>query len=596
MVTAHTKDEKYLKIAFGGYSSAGVKPLNEDAFAAFQPVEQIRQNKGVVVCIADGVSCSENAREASQTSVTTFIQDYLSTPETWDVKTSAGRVLSSLNSWLYHQGQQSLARHNGLVTTFSGIIFKSTSANIFHCGDSRIYRVRHDELIQLSRDHCLVQANGSSTLTRALGMDNQLKVDYECKGTRVGDVFMLSTDGVHDSLKKSQLLTHLMPLSNDENLVNSDGLNIQLEKTARAIVEDAKAAGSEDNLSCLLVKILTLPLDNIDEAHRKLTHLAIPPILEPGMKLDEYTITRVIYNGVRSHLYLAEHSRLRETRVIKVPDERFAEDPEYLEGFIREQWVGRRVNNPGIMKIYDPPANTKFLYHVCEYIPGQTLRQWMYDNPEPPLSVVRELAKEVTGCLRAFQRMGMLHRDLKPENIMLTESGQVKLIDFGTVQVNGLQDVNSPLNAETPVGTADYIAPEYLMGEQGIHRSDIFSFGVIVYEMLTGYLPFKPPSGKLNRVENYDTWDYTPTISRRKDIPVWVDLALKKACAPKSSLRYQALSEFMQDLEVPNRQLMSGFQSAPLLERNPVRFWQMISAVLVLIVTVQWVVLVVGGK
>src|SRR5262245_47196831 len=137
---------KSLSIAYGGYTTVGVKERNEDAFAAILPTEQVRHTKGALASIADGVSCSDNEQIASQTAVGTFIQDYLSTPETWDVKTSASRVLSSLNSWLYYQGQSALTRHNGFVTTFSTVIFKSTTLHILHCGDSRIYRLRDGQL------------------------------------------------------------------------------------------------------------------------------------------------------------------------------------------------------------------------------------------------------------------------------------------------------------------------------------------------------------------------------------------------------------------------------------------------------------------
>lgn len=590
-MTAETHKIKALKIAFGGCSEAGMKPQNEDAFAALMPVKHVSNIKGAVVCIADGVSCSDNASEASQTSVTTFIEDYLSTPDTWDVRTSASRVLSSLNSWLFHRGQVSLTRQNGLVTTFSSVIFKSTSMHVLHIGDSRVYRCRPQELIQLTRDHSLVQNNGSSILTRALGMDNHMQVDYFQKNLRVGDVLMLSTDGVHDMLELDKLQAFLEPLCQDGGVPSIAGQNYKLEQVAKEIVEAASQAGSKDNLSCVLVKILELPYEDINEAHRKLTKLVIPPVLEPGMKLDDFTIEKVIYSGARSHIYLANHPRFKEKFAIKIPSQNFAEDPEYLEGFVRESWVGKRVNNPAIMKIYDYSSESKFLYHICEYVSGQTLRQWMYDNKEPSLNLVRDLVKQIIVGLRAFQRMGMLHRDLKPENIMLTEGGHVKLIDFGTVQVNGLQEISSPLLEKTLVGTVDYIAPEYVIGDSGGGRSDIFSLGVIIFEMLSGYLPYKAIRSSQHKVDSYDRWQYRSLLEGRQDIPLWVDLAIKKACAARPSLRYQSLSELLHDLQKPNRNLLSSHQNAPLMERNPLRFWQVISTILGIIIVVQWLVL-----
>lgn len=575
-----------LSIAYGGHSTAGVKERNEDAFAAALPANQLRYSKGAIAAVADGVSCSDNARVASQTSVSTFIQDYLSTPETWDVKTSASRVLAALNSWLYYQGQQALTRHNGFVTTFTSVILRSTTAHVLHCGDSRVYRYRDGVLRQLTTDHSLVQGSGDATLTRALGMDTELKVDYQQRSLRVGDLLLFTTDGVHGSLKQEELAAALAALI-AQPVTGAEGGNAQLEQVARALIDKALHAGSSDNLTCLLARVLELPIDNIDEAHSKLTQLAIPPALAPGNKLDGYTIVKVLHSGSRSHLYLATHPRYRQKFVLKAPSPNFAEDAQYLEGFMREQWVGRRVDHPGIMKIHEPVPDSKFLYHICEYVEGATLRQWMYDNPKPDLQKVRELAKQIAASLRVLQRLGMLHRDLKPDNVMLTPNGEVKLIDFGTVQVSGLQDIASPLREDTPVGTADYMAPEYLLGERGEYRSDIFSFGVIIYELLTDTLPFKTPPARLGSKLDYSFWKYRSALEVRKDLPQWLDLALRKACAPRPSQRYAVLSEFLHDLEVPNQQLVAAEQHKPLIEKNPVRFWQAVSALLFLLLLLQ---------
>ncbi|HTR00936.1 MAG TPA: bifunctional protein-serine/threonine kinase/phosphatase [Candidatus Acidoferrum sp.] len=576
-----------LRIAYGGHSMMGVKDRNEDAFAAILPTGATRLGKGAVASIADGVSCSDNARIASQTAVGTFIQDYLSTPETWDVKTSASRVLSSLNSWLYYQGQTALTRHNGFVTTFSTVIVKSTTAHLLHCGDSRIYRWRDGQLLQLTADHTLVQNGGVVTLTRALGMDTELKVDYQQRSVRVGDLLLLTTDGVHEKLRLPQLAQALQQLSFEAARQAGEGRNGVLEKLAQTIAQQALDAHSTDNLTCLLLLVLEVPLEDLDETHRKLTELAIPPVLQPGNKIDGYNIQRVLHNGARSHVYLATHPRFRQKFVLKAPSSRFSEDPHYLEGFIREQWVGRRVDNPALMKIYEPVPDSRFLYHICEYIEGSTLRQWIYDHPQPALTEVRTLARQIANSLRVLQRQGMLHRDLKPDNIMVTPNGEAKLIDFGTVRVSGLKDVASPVQENVPVGTADYLAPECYFGDDVAARSDIFSFGVIVYEMLTGSLPFKPPPTDTSRVRDYDYWKYQSACDKRKDLPRWMDMALRKACAPRPAERYTALSEFMHDLEVPNVALMAGFQHRPLIEKNPVRFWQGVSLLLVLLLIVQ---------
>jgi serine/threonine protein phosphatase PrpC/predicted Ser/Thr protein kinase len=578
-----------LDVAFGGYSSAGLKAENQDAFAVYQPEGSARQLKGCVACIADGVSCSDNAQQASQTAVTTFIDDYLSTPDTWPVKTAAARVLSSLNAWLHHHGQQRGARHDGLMTTFSAVVVKSTTAHVFHVGDSRVYRYRRGELEQLTHDHCCHQAPGDAVLTRALGLDSHLEVDYCQEDLEAGDLLFLSTDGVHDTLGTCELKAILERAPKPGGKSQFPGN--ALETLAQELVEAAQSKGSADNLSCLLLQVNQLPEEDINEIHRKLTQRAIPPVMEPGMILDGYEVLRVIHSGTRSHLYLVHRPGEYEQFVLKAPSLNFAEDPQYLEGFIREQWIGRRINHRAVMNIHPRDLESPFLYHLCEYIDGQTLRQWMYDNPDPDFETVREIARQMVVSVRALQRLGMVHRDLKPENFLIDRRGRVKLIDFGTVQVGSLAEIHSPLGESCPVGSVDYIAPEYLLGERGTHCSDIFSLGVIVYEMLTGRLPFKVSAIPQASRRHFEQWCYYSAQRARQGIPPWLDLALKKATSPAPQRRYAAMSEFIRDLSVPNQSMVDSLEAAPLLERNPIRFWKLATLVLMSVVIVQAVLL-----
>ncbi len=572
----HQTSSSELRVTFGGHSIAGVKKRNEDAFSAYLPSSKgENQLKGITACIADGVSCSENAQLASQTAVTLFIDDYYSTPESWTVRTSAARVMSSLNSWLYHHGQQDYQPQNGAVTTFSSAIFKSRTAHLFHAGDSRIYRLRKGELEQLTTDHCNHASGGKTYLTRALGMDSHLEVDYIQAELEQGDLFLLTTDGIHEVLSRNELIT--LAESTDNNL----------EDVASTIVDQALAQGSEDNLSCLLVRIEQLPIEDLNEIHRKLTHQTIPPVMKPGMTIDGYTIQQVMHSGTRSHLYLVTHPNHDSRFALKAPSANFAEDAQYLEGFMREEWVGRRIDNKGVMKILPKDEKSKFLYHLCEYIEGQTLRQWMYDNPQPSLEKVRTITQGIIQSLRAFQRLGMVHRDLKPENVLIDENEQVKLIDFGTVQVSGLNEISSPLHEECPVGSVNYIAPEYLMNQKGTYRSDLFSLGVIIYEMVTGKQPFNLSNTHRRTPKHYGEWQYHSAQEYRPDLPLWLDLSLEKATSPNPTGRYAALSEFYTDLCTPNQTMVNKREHSPLLERDPVRLWKMISALLLIIVVLQ---------
>ena len=575
-----TANNGKLAVERGGFTSAGVKPRNEDAFAAYVPHGNTLALKGVTVCIADGASCSDNAKLASETSVTHFVNDYYSTPDTWPVKTAAARVLSALNSWLFHHSRQQMVRHNGLVTTFSAVIIKSTTAHIFHAGDSRIYRLRNKKLELLTTDHTQYQRDDSAVLTRALGMDSHLEMDYSTEDIECGDLFMLTTDGVHGMFTHADLAALLLAAGSD------------LEQHARTIVDNALKKGSTDNLSCLLLRITELPQADIEEVHRQLTQLAIPPVLEPGNRIDGFTVERVLHSGTRSHLYVVNGGIDKKQYVLKAPSTNFADDPHYLEGFIREQWVASRIQHPSVMKVFARPPQSPFLYLLCEYIDGITLRQWMFDNPRPAYETVRVIVREIVTALRALQRLHMTHRDLKPENIMLTGDGKVKLIDFGTVHISGLDEVASPLREDIPVGSADYIAPEYLLGGNGAFYSDIFSLGVIVYEMLTGKLPFNLTAQQQRHLKSIHVYEYTSARVHQPDLPLWLDLALKKATQPNVNQRYQAMSEFLHDLSTPNEDMVRQHRRQPLLQRNSLRFWRNAALILFVIAVVEAAVLI----
>ncbi len=565
-----------LQVRFGGCSIAGIKAENQDAFAAQLPEPPLRELKGAVCALADGVSSSAESHIASQTSVTDFVQQYFSTPDSWTVKTSAGRVLHALNRWLYQHGNSGNRAKNSLVTTFSALVIKSTTAHLLHVGDSRIYRCRTGQLEQLTRDHASTYGGDKSYLTRALGVDPHLEVDYQKLAAERGDLFLLSSDGLHEFIPQRELASRLATLGSD------------LEAEAKSLVETALENGSDDNISALLVRIDSLPLEALEEAHHKLTQLPIPPVLKPGNRLDGYEVQEVLYSGTRSHLYLVRDEDSKRLYCLKTPSLNFADDPIYLDGFIKEEWVGKRINHPGVMKTFSPERPKQFLYYLAEYIPEQHLRQWADQHPQPSLEQVRALVKQIAQALRALQRLDMIHQDLKPENVLVDAQGRTKLIDFGTVRIAGMDEISSPLDRDIPQGSVNYVAPEYLIGQPGSHSSDLFSLGVISYELLTGKTPFKERRSNDYLITAYSDLSYIPARQHRPELPEWIEGALRKACAPDPARRYAALSEFLYDLEHPNKAFIHSERQKPLLEKNPLLFWKGLSLGLAVVIVVQW--------
>ncbi len=279
---------------------------------------------------------------------------------------------------------------------------------------------------------------------------------------------------------------------------------------------------------------------------------------------------------------LAERTDTKDVVVLKTPSVNFEDDPVYIEMFSREEWIGRLVQSPYVLKVLQPDQQRRSLYYLTEYFEGQTLRQWMHDNPRPDTETVRTIVEQIAKGLRAFHRKDIVHQDLKPENVMIDRYGAVKIIDFGSSRAASQLDSGSPVEDPQLVGTLDYIAPEYHLGERGTNRSDIYSLGVITYELLTGKLPYGKGFASSRDVSRLT---YIPARTVREDIPVWVDAALAAAVAKTPSKRIDALSAVVEDLRRPNPSL-DYERMKPLVERNPLVFWQGLCAALALIVVV----------
>jgi len=566
-----------LKISLGQYSDKGRKQINQDFHGTYIPEGPQLISKGIAIALADGISSSDVGQVASKATVTGFLEDYFCTSETWSVKKSAQRVLTATNSWLYSQTQQGQYRYydkdRGYVCTLSAMVIKSTTAHIFHLGDTRIYRLRDNALEQLTKDHRLWVSEDKSYLSRAMGINAHLEIDYAALAVDRGDIFLLTTDGIYEFINSRFMIDTINQYDND------------LDTAAKVIAEKAYQQGSDDNLTVQIIRVDELPCQNADEIHQQLTELPFPPLLESRMSFDGYTIIRELYVSSRSHVYLAVDIETDIQVVIKTPSIDLRDDPAYLERFLMEEWIARRINSAYVLKPCSLTRQRHYLYVVTEFIDGQTLSQWMIDNPKPDIETVRGIVEQIARGLRAFHRLEMLHQDLRPENIMIDNMGTIKIIDFGSTKVAGIDEISTPIARANLLGTAQYTAPEYLLGESGTPRSDLFSLGIITYQMLTGKLPYGAQVSKSMTIKAQKKLKYTSLPDDDREIPLWIDEALKKSVHPNPYKRYEELSEFIFDLRHPNKEFINKTRP-PLIDRNPVVFWKSVSFILLIIIAI----------
>lgn len=559
-----------LEVCIGQYSVAGKKEVNQDFYGAILPGNALRSTKGIAIAIADGISSSKVGHVAAHACVVGFLEDYFCTPESWSVRTSAEKVLNALNGWLYAQGGEHPHGEEGLISTLSALVIKSNTAHLFHVGDTRIYRMRDDAIEQLTTDHRIWVSGEKGILSRAMGADRRIEVDYIQVAIGEGDLFLLSSDGVHDHLADKTLV----------ELV-TQGNAATLDEAARAICDAALARGSSDNLTCQLLRILRLPVQGASEVYQVLQALPFPPQLEPGMMLDGYRILRELHASQRTQVYLALDAKADTRVVLKTPAMNFQAEPAYLERVLLEEWIARRIDSPHVLKVH-AHGQRNFLYLVTEYLEGQTLRQWMHDHPERTFEEVRDIVQQIGKGLQAFHRMEMVHQDLQPENLMIDRTGTVKIVDFGSTKVAGIDEMTTPTERVRLLGTRNYTAPEYLFQQPGSTRSDLYSMGVIAYELFTGQLPYGDLRAGSHSAVGPSAKDYIPAQDHNPAIPRWIDGALRKAVHPDPRRRYVEASEFLYDLRHPNPTLAHAV-ARTLVDRNLLGFWRGLAILLLLL-------------
>jgi protein phosphatase len=544
-------------------SHAGVKGINEDATDLLLPKDNYLQRvKGYTFIVADGVSSAEAGRDASHIAVERFLVEYYQTPDTWSVSKSGEQVLSAINLRLFRKSHQYKNEHKGYLTTLSILVLKGHKGYFFHVGDSRIYLLRDKKLTLLTQDHSASIEKDKTFLTRAVGMDNKLHIDFSSFGLQQNDSFLLCSDGVHDFIAESdltQILSQSLPMSH----------------ICKQLIVAAEKGNSDDNMSCLVLHIKSLPQQHIDDLNDELNRLPFPPMLKTGMKLDGYRVLSEVFASSRSHLYLVEDEDTHEQFAMKVPSKNFIDDIHYIDRFIREQWVGNRIKSEYVVNIIQHHRPRTGLYYLMEWLPGISLDKWLEQHfPISPKRAI-ELVKKIALALEAFHQHDAVHQDIKPANIMVLDQDKIKIVDFGSVFVAGLAELYSPIEYQGVLGTASYSDPNYLQGKSPGVQGDIYSLATLCYEIFTNSLPYGKRIEDCRTMRDYDRLRYISATEQNPIIPVWFDKALEKGVKFDLNERYNTIAEFMKDLTQPNPLFLKKEPEAK--QSNSLFFWKLVS-------------------
>jgi len=272
--------------------------------------------------------------------------------------------------------------------------------------------------------------------------------------------------------------------------------------------------------------------------------------LHPGAELDHYRIEKLAARSGMASIYRATDERTGRPVAIKIPHPEVESDPLFFDRFKREEEIGRKLDHPGVMKVLGEEDRSR-VYMVMEWVDGRLLRQILIETKKLPIERAIRIALGISEALEYIHSHGVIHRDLKPENIMVDSEDRIKLIDFGLAGGAGMRRLTFAKFTQA-MGTPDYISPEQVKSKRGDARSDVYTLGVMLYEMLTGDVPFHGPNAFAimnDRLMN----NPVPPRELNPEISPQLQEIIYRAMERNPANRYASAREFARDLRNPDQ-------------------------------------------
>lgn len=507
-----------------------------------------------IAVVCDGVGSAQAGSKAAQR-VVKYMQDtFRRRPKVWSLCKTMAVAIEKINRILYREGLEDYERPE-FVTTLAIIVIEGDQLCGANVGDSPIYLIRDNSLIQLSRAHAMEAEGMTHVLTQAIGAAETVEPHLFSETVLPGDRVLLASDGLTAVLSPEEILQYA-------------------HAGAHTLLQVAQKKGELPDDTTVLV----CQVNEIHEVQRlKSQPLIIPEQLRAGQTIDGFRLIKSLIQNDRT--WMAEKDGTHF--VLKFAPVEARRDERILDAFVHEAWNANRMEGRFFPRAWIPEDRT-MRYYVMEYINAPSLR-FRLDTKKKPLKVDDAIA---LGCflLRAAQHLlgrDLVHGDVKPENILVVDGPQgreYRLIDFGSIV-----EIFSTVSR---AGTPSYLAPERFQGTPISESTEIFATGVVLYEALTRQLPY-------GEVEPFQTPTFKkpkPVRMLNRNVPAWFEAIIMKAIETDPERRYEHYSEMLFDLTHPDKVKPHFDNQAPLLERNPLAFykwgfWLMLLLTLVTLLT-----------
>jgi serine/threonine-protein kinase len=498
-----------MRLRYARLTSAGpVRPVNEDWLDFWEsPDPLVREKQGSVAIIADGVGGFDHGEVASRLAVDTALQEFQAAPPDTKPYALLRKMFSEACSKV---NQRAVAARNGrpMATTLVASIFRDGAVCVANVGDTRAYFIRGKTIRRLTTDHVATsvpvklgillerQAMASpkrSELTRSVGGEPFCMPDFATQLISHGDFVLQCTDGLHACVLDEEM-REIVSRSHPYD-------------ACKELLALAEKRGSDDNISLQLIEVRNW--EQVAKSARTALGADITPgkaavaaaaavtgtgDLGPGQLLDNrFEITDLVARSNMASIFKGRDRVTGQSVAIKVPLMALEGDVAGYERFQREEEIGAGLSHPGVLKVVKVEGQKSRPYLVMEFLEGETLAKIMSTRKRLPEAEAIAYASEICDALDYLHSNGIVHRDLKPQNVMVCADGTLRLFDFGIARVEKARRLTF-VGLTPTLGTPDYISPEQVRGKRGDRRSDIYSLGAILYEMVTGSTPFEGES------------------------------------------------------------------------------------------------------
>ena len=524
--------------------------------------EDDRLLHGSIAAIADGVGGLSAGEIASRIAIDIALKTFKTAARGEKPNQILEQIFKEANLDIYNFALE--AEQRRMATTLSVGIFRNKEVCIGHVGDTRVYLVRNGQIKRLTSDHTYVEmqlklgliskeeamlSDLRSVLTRTLGQNPIAQVDFAKSTLTNRDCIVLCSDGLHGSLMEHEIADVVTRLSPTD--------------ACDYFIKTAENRGAEDNISVQVVRVEEVRqtafyrgLSSLYGDAKSESQPIVSTDIEVGQVLDgRFEITDVIHRSAMSTVFKANDKQTGQAVALKVPLMNLEADPAFYSRFEREEEIGKVLDHPGILKII-PVEQKSRPYIVMEYVKGQTLDRLMHTVGLLPVSDTLKIASRICDALQYMHDHGVIHRDLKPSNIMLCEDGTLRIMDFGIAKTEAMRRITFGGFSPT-MGTPDYMAPEQIKGKRGDQRTDIYSLGTILYEMVTGQVPFQGPN--VYAVMNARLVGDPPAPRKlNPQLSPEIEEIILHAMERDPSKRYASATEMKAELDAPEAVQITG--------------------------------------